>query len=768
MANQTIKRFVIKDEHGNILKQDAFSVVGDIHVSVDGGVGEPSAESEYADGELTITLHNLKGEGISNISFTPSEEDGGENLLTITTDGGHTYSFVILNGSKGEQGVRGNGIASIEAVESIEDGGINTITVTDDDGNTKTFSIRNGRTGAQGTSAIWNGEAEVLTELEHTLGDKTNRTMSQHGITEQLVLVDNKLVLDAQGIFNLPNMWYINTSTGKWASTTSNYAGEQIKDATPYHGLKMLVVPNGEKNARFAFIKTRPSSTGEAVVYCEGTELYNIDETQTYTVPDDCVLIYINRTYNGSDRRPQQIKIYDEKTVKDKVEELSGEIKAKPTLQYVSAADGDDVSDGLTKETAKQTFAAALDAGADNMTIVLIGDTNETFSLYGRTDKTFVRLKGDRSSRARIIKGTIISEAVPYLEYEDVYSYTPEDANVLPQGTKQWLWQHDLADERTAISAEERHPLQRGRVTRQLSTRLTYASSLQVLLDASVPCWYLDSETNTLYFRAAVGSDIDANPIVIPKYNEAGIYATSSVTLDVSCVEVWYGYIKTDLTSQSRLSDCAARYMCNAAAIQWDNARALTLVRCEADGCTMYPSSSTAGDGFNAHTNTNVGEALNKNTTCTMIDCWSHDNRDDGYSCHERCETTIIGGLFEYNGKGGIATATGCHDTVNGVVSRKNSRGILCGVNAADGGVGTQLVATSCLCCDNSNNYECADGLDGNENSMTLVNCVSVRAASTGYNAKTQYAKIVAYNCTDEGSATAKTQYVTAVNGTLI
>ena len=45
--------------------------------------------------------------------------------------------------------------------------------------------------GEQGTSAIWDGDAEVLTELEHTTGQATNRTMSQKGVTDIIDGVDN-------------------------------------------------------------------------------------------------------------------------------------------------------------------------------------------------------------------------------------------------------------------------------------------------------------------------------------------------------------------------------------------------------------------------------------------------------------------------------------------------------------------------------------------------------------------------------------------------
>ena len=48
-----------------------------------------------------------------------------------------------------------------------------------------------GQQGEQGTSAIWDGNAEILTELEHTTGQATNRTMSQKAITDIIEGVDN-------------------------------------------------------------------------------------------------------------------------------------------------------------------------------------------------------------------------------------------------------------------------------------------------------------------------------------------------------------------------------------------------------------------------------------------------------------------------------------------------------------------------------------------------------------------------------------------------
>lgn len=51
--------------------------------------------------------------------------------------------------------------------------------------------------GTQGTSAIWSGDAEVLTELEHTTGQATNRTMSQKSITDNIGITMTQAEYDA-------------------------------------------------------------------------------------------------------------------------------------------------------------------------------------------------------------------------------------------------------------------------------------------------------------------------------------------------------------------------------------------------------------------------------------------------------------------------------------------------------------------------------------------------------------------------------------------
>lgn len=64
------------------------------------------------------------------------------------------------------------------------------------------------------------------------------------------------------------------------------------------------------------------------------------------------------------------------------------------------------------------------------------------------------------------------------------------------------------------------------------------------------------------------------------------------------------------------------------------------------------------GDGINGHY-TKMPDYTNKDQREGVqngyyIDPWCHDNLDDGLSFHERSDITIQGGLFEYNGDGGV------------------------------------------------------------------------------------------------------------------
>lgn len=238
--NIPISKFVIKDRHGNIRKSDSFTTVAQVLVSADDGVGEPSADSSYEEGVLCINLHNIKGDGIKQITFKESQEDGGTNYIHVkmTSDSGEpSYTFPIKNGSRGngirfieveesqedggdnivhihctddeevegtelriKNGSRGNGIASVTEQTSSEDGGINTHTFTDTDGQTHVIHTKNGRTGRPGVDRQPVESGDVM--ISQVSGYSESLVMSQKGVTEEIGDDSDKVLSVAKRFIN--------------------------------------------------------------------------------------------------------------------------------------------------------------------------------------------------------------------------------------------------------------------------------------------------------------------------------------------------------------------------------------------------------------------------------------------------------------------------------------------------------------------------------------------------------------------------------------
>ena len=277
--------------------------------------------------------------------------------------------------------------------------------------------------------------------------------------------------------------------------------------------------------------------------------------------------------------------------------------------------------------------------------------------------------------------------------------------------------------------------------------------------------FFYDTGAQMLYVKIKEGTTLAANPVYIP--GGSGIFGNDgSVAFEMVNIECWYGSILLRSCHGGRAIDCAAKYALDDGAWSWDAAIGVELIRCEA---ARALSSSTTGNGFNANSTT-TDPALAKHTVATMIDCWGHDNNENGYSDHERCETTIIGGLFEYNVRGGITTAYGGHDTIYNAYCRKqtdNGIALVRSAKAEEGGRGSQIFAIGCICENNKVNYYVSGDKSGtDENFGKFVNCVSLNA-HYGYFCGTN-ARIELNNCTDSGSSTAKSGNVIVNNAALV
>ena len=433
-----------------------------------------------------------------------------------------------------------------------------------------------------------------------------------------------------------------------------------------------------------------------------------------------------------------------------------------PDVVYVDAVNGDDTNPGTTEGAALATFAAAFSKTGVDTTIILIGDTTERLNIKTKSNQRSVRLIGKRGLVNRIICGTKIDSGTLVAGTTNVYQ-TPLSS--FSTAASFQLFQHEVFDESTLIPDNERHPLQRGKTYRCDSTKITRVGSLDAVKTSEGYTFFYDTGAQMLYVKIKEGTTLAANPVYIP--GGSGIFGNDgSVAFEMVNIECWYGSILLRSCHGGRAIDCAAKYALGDSAWSWDAAIGVELIRCEA---ARAFSGSTTGNGFNADS-TMTDPALAKHTVATMIDCWGHDNNDNGYRDRKRCETTIIGGLFEYNGMGGIKASWGSHDTIYNAYCRKqvdSGISLVGSARAEEGGRGSQIFAIGCICENNKNNYYVyGDKFGTDENFGRFVNCVSLNA-HYGYFCGTN-SRIELNNCTDSGSSTAKSGNVIVNNAALV
>lgn len=524
------------------------------------------------------------------------------------------------------------------------------------------------------------------------------------------------------------------------------------------------------------------SSATTAAMYCifynDSTEISRLGLqlsaggfcTHFGTIPENTTRILIRFQISGVGAA---ISVGDNYLTKGEINKLSEwerqSIKRGTTVNttaavvYVDAVNGNDTNPGTTESAALATFAAAFSKTGVDTTIILIGDTTERLNIKTKSNQRSVRLIGKRGLVNRIICGTKIDSGTLVAGTTNVYQ-TPLSS--FSDAAHFQLFQHEAFDESTLIPDNERHPLQRGKTYRCDSTKITCVTSLDAVKTSEGYTFFYDTDAQILYVKIKEGTTLATNPVYIP--GGSGISGNDgSVAFEMVNIECWYGSISLRFCHGGRAIDCAAKYAFGGGAWSWEAAIGVELIRCEA--ARAFSGSST-GDGFNAHSTT-TGPALAKHTVATMIDCWSHDNNDDGYSDHERCETTIIGGLFEYNVKAGLTPAFGCHDTIYNAYCRKqvnNGIALVGSATAEEGGRGSQIFVIGCICENNANNYYVSGDKSGkDENFGKFVNCISLNGSKYGYLCGTN-ARIELNNCTDSGSPTAKSGNIVVNNAALV
>lgn len=400
--------------------------------------------------------------------------------------------------------------------------------------------------------------------------------------------------------------------------------------------------------------------------------------------------------------------------------------KAFTTL-YVSAT-GNDNNEG-TADKPLATITKALGKGA-NKVYIYNGVYEEQINFNGieLINNELTLLPADTEADVTFIApNSMISETETAVEgYTKVYS-TVTDKTFTAQNI--WIFQDGIPDKSTFISDEERHPLQRGYEYRcqdtkiELCTATTLTEALEEIEVSEDYKWFIDN--GTLYFSrpSAVTSE---NPLrgSFDSLNFFHPNRPKNMTVNIVGLKFEYMPLNVNYVKSARVTDCKVSNVCAAGAFNYSYSSNVQFVRCEAERC--YSGSS--GDGFNAHGETN-GQAYSKQVTARLVDCWSHDNNDDGYSDHERSETQIYGGLYEYNKKGGVVPSYGSHCSCYNVYSRQNYSGFNYTGSATveEGGKYGQMICYNCVAENNTaGGAQAGFVITQNGNSAILVNCKAI------------------------------------------
>lgn len=442
----------------------------------------------------------------------------------------------------------------------------------------------------------------------------------------------------------------------------------------------------------------------------EVAKIEKVDENNEYPY----IIIRIDNRGNDDD-----LIIYDLKVVDGCATTVS------KTL-YVSNSYGSDDNMGTLAKPLR-TVNRALVLGASN--IYLLADVYEQIIDMSNARNDVINISSYTADGKVVFKdpNALVTNTETKVSgynkvYKSVISRTFSSKNI-------WIFQEGIADESTLINSADRHPLQRGYKHRCEDTKITLCSetslgnALEEIDSSDEYKWFFDASSMTLYFSRP-SSVSENNPLCCGDENYLFTNTSRHLTLNVSGIESKYLIFNLSNTVNSSVKDCRATNIFGAGAFMYNKALSCEFVRCEAARCY----SGVNGDGFNAHSS-NTGDIYSKQTTVSLIDCWSHDNNDDGYSDHERSEITIIGGLYEHNGKAGITPSYGSHCTCYNVYSRNNYAGFYYTgeIDEAEGGQYGQMYCHNCIAENNTTGGTCAGfRVDGAYNSMTLVDCRSI------------------------------------------
>lgn len=336
--------------------------------------------------------------------------------------------------------------------------------------------------------------------------------------------------------------------------------------------------------------------------------------------------------------------------------------------------------------------------------------------------------------------------------------------------TPAWLWVDGIPDEQTLVPYNEQHSLLNGMAHRLASTKVWHipannlADALDLIEASATPVCWRDVGTNTIYLSLPDGAPgIDSD--VRASFDDTGLLSNSRPVwspehhIELVGIDVRYGGVRVKDFRTSKLTDIG---VLGAAVNGFDIGNWSELEQCRVGGAG---SGDGLGDGFNAH----------NHAIWTYRDCYGHDNWDDGESSHQNCRVTGWGNIMEYNGGSGFTPALGAQQILHNCLSRKNATSAFRTGNkmggfqvagdptSTDPGIITSLEAYNCVSIGDRNGFH--DGTASvapSQRRLMAVNCRVFDAEETAY------ACAEIRDCTQSGSAAAKSAGTVVINSSLV
>lgn len=330
----------------------------------------------------------------------------------------------------------------------------------------------------------------------------------------------------------------------------------------------------------------------------------------------------------------------------------------------------------------------AVDRGGKNFIIINEGDYRETLPLanLGGTDLEIIGLE---TKRVRFLGSDKLENwtAVSGSTFKCAFSGT------IPS----WGRFNDPIFEDNnpskPIDYNLRHPLQKGLSNRLPFTMIEAVADIATV-NSTPGSYYYDTANDEIYIHTTNsdnpntnGFSYEVNQRAYNTYNAHDEKQRTNITMhNLQFMFGTNGLVSEGFNKVERYN-CVSLANSSAGAFRDDAGTFIVSYYDEAGSCD--------NDGVNGHFATYTGynsltDHRSMQPTAIYYEPWCHDNHDDGMSHHENHNVKVIGGLFEYNGDGGIRASNDANYMVNNLTSRYNGWDI--SNTAGAGGEGLAVV----------------------------------------------------------------------------